>query len=141
MDFAALIEEARADLSAFDAARYPDRFAAFEARAGACFEALAGRDAKTEAQALLDALEARRAALPRREQKQALTEQKRVLALFLSPAARRYGGEAEAFIRCLAEQWNARCPREPFTPGDYDAIMQGFEASFLGIPLRGFKRR
>ena len=141
MDIAARILAARADLAQFDYDHYPACFAAFEADCRPFFAALDPAGAEDAAAALLRELEQRCAALSRREQKASLEQEKQVLALFLSPAAARHGEAAAAFARALREQWLALHPREPYQLGDYEAILRGFDANLLGLPLRKSKRR
>ena len=141
MDFCALIDQARAALEPFDYDRYTERFPLYERQAAPFFAALDPAAAEQEAAALIEKLEQRRKALPRRQQRQAAEEEKRALALYLSPAARRHSPQAEAFAECLCRQWNARYPRNRFLPGDYDRILEGFDANLLGLPLRRSKKR
>ena len=77
----------------------------------------------------------------RAEKKAAEQEDKLVLAYFLAPAARRCGGPALHFAAILSRKWNARYPRNPFYPGDFDVILKGFDANLLGLPLRKSKKR
>ncbi|MBR1456668.1 MAG: hypothetical protein IJ594_05865 [Oscillospiraceae bacterium] len=141
MSFADLIASSRGYLSRFDYDNYPPCFSAFEADGASLFAALEGADPEQAAAVLIDELERRRGELPRRAQKQQAEEEKRVLALFLSPAALRYGGAAADFAGALSRQWNARYPRNTFLPGDYDVIMKGFDSNLLGLPLRKSKKR
>ena len=141
MDIAARILAARTDLRQFDYDHYPACFAAFEADCRDYFGALELSGAEAAAAGVLRDLEERRAALPRREQKASLEQERQVLALFLSPAAARYGEAAAAFSRALREQWLGLHPRLPYQLGDFDAILRGFDANLLGLPLRKSKRR
>lgn len=141
MTFAQQISAAREYLSRFDYDNYPLCFQTFEADCAPLFDALADADPEQAAQALLRDLEERRAALPRREQKSAAEEEKRVLALFLSPAALRHGEAASAFAEALCRLWNARYPRNTFLTGSYETLMKGFDSNLLGLPLRKSRRR
>lgn len=140
MHFTALIRSSREYLSCFDYDHYPECFQRFEDACAPLFAQLSESMLSDEAAAVIDALEADRAALSRRQQKDAAFLDKQVLALFLSPAAARFGGEAEAFARELCRQWNDRYPRNTYLPGYYDDIMKGFDATLLGIPLRKSKK-
>ena len=139
MDFYKLIDSFRPELAHFTAHDYPPSFQRFEVAAAPLFDVLA--DPEAEAGALMAALEATLSSLSRREQKQLLTQIKMVLVLYLCPAADRRGGSAMDYIRAVHALWSAQYPRYPFTPGSFDDIMQGFEATFLGIPLKNFTRR
>lgn len=139
MDLIELVDRAQAALAQFNAAEYADAFTRFEQDSAPLFDALA--DPGAEAQALLDALHARRQALGNREQKKALDREKLALSLYLSPAAERQGENAALFSEQLNRLWNAQYPKYRYTPGNFDAILSGFGASFLGIPLNNFVRR
>ena len=128
MDLIELIDRAQEALAQFNAAEYADAFIRFEKDSAPLFDALA--DPASEAQALLDRLEIRRQAL-----------EKRALALYLSPAAERRGGGAVLFSEHLNRLWNERYPKSSYKPGNFDTIMSGFDASFLGIPLKNYVRR
>ena len=139
MDLIELIDRAQEALAQFNAAEYADAFIRFEQDSAPLFDALA--DPASEAQALLDRLEIRGQALEKREQKKALDREKRALALYLSPAAERRGGGAVLFSEHLNRLWNERYPKSSYKPGNFDTIMSGFDASFLGIPLKNYVRR
>ena len=100
-----------------------------------------GSDPEAAAAQLIDTLERRRAELSRRAQKTAAEEEKRVLALFLAPAAERMGSVAADFVQVLCRQWNTRYPRNTFLAGNYETIMKGFDANLLGLPLRKSSKR
>ena len=136
MNFAELITAARSFLPNFDYDRYPACFRQFEADAAPLFDALRGAEPEQTAASLIETLEKNRAAMRPRERKNAAEEEKRVLALFLAPAALRRGGDAAAFAEALMHSWNARYPRNTFLISGYDAIMKGFDANLLGLPLR-----
>lgn len=142
MDLAELIISSKRYLSCFDYDRYPSCFQAFAAECGAFFETLEDSGTAQAASALICELERRRAALSRREQKRAAEEEKRVMALFLAPAAARHSECARSFAEALMREWNARYPRNTFMLGDYETILKGFDANLLGLPLRktGAKR-
>ena len=135
------LRSARAYLACFDYDHYPACFAAFERSCAPDFAALTEENAAAEAEAIIASLSADWEALPRRERKDAAFRDKQVLALFLSPAAARSGGQAEAFSRLLRERWTARFPRNGYLPGDYETILKGFDANLLGLPLRKSKQR
>lgn len=139
MDWIMFMEQAQDALERFNAAEYAVVFQQLEKESVPLFDALDEPD--TEAQTLLDTLDARRQALGRREQKRALDREKLALALFLSPAAERRGGNAIQFSQQLNRLWNERHPKNSYKPGNFEAIMSGFQASFLGIPLNNFVRR
>ena len=139
MDWIMFMEQAQEALERFNAAEYAVVFQQLEKESVPLFDALDEPD--TEAQTLLDTLDARRQALGRREQKRALDREKLALALFLSPAAERRGGNAIQFSQQLNRLWNERHPKNSYKPGSFEAIMSGFQASFLGIPLNNFVRR
>jgi hypothetical protein len=135
MDFPELIAQTRPALAQFDAVHYPAAFSAFEAQAAPLWVS-AEAAPQEAAQALLSALEARRAALPRRKRRRAALEDKQVLALFLAPAALRQGGGESPFARELQRQWAARYPRDLFFLGSYEELMEGFDAFFFGFPRK-----
>ena len=139
MDLIELVDLAQEALGQFNALEYADAFSRFEMAGAPLFDALA--DPAAEAQGLLEKLDARRLVLKRREQKRALDLEKRALALYLSPAAERRGGNAALFSEQLNRLWNERYPKNSYKPGSFDTIMSGFAASFLGIPLNNFVRR
>lgn len=141
MDLAELISTSRSYLACFDYDHYPACFQAFEEDCAPLLDALEGTDPGSAAAQLIDTLERRRAALPRRVQKTAAEEEKRVLALFLAPAAERLGEAAADFVQVLCRQWNVRYPRNTFMAGNYETIMKGFDANLLGLPLRKSKQR
>lgn len=139
MDWITFVDRAQDALEQFNAAEYAAAFQRLEEESAALFDALETPGA--EAQTLLDTLEVRRQALGRREQKIALDREKLALALYLSPAAERRGGNAVLFSEQLNRLWNERHPKNSYKPGNFEAIMSGFQASFLGIPLNNFVRR
>ena len=141
MDLTERIVLSREYLSCFDYDHYPSCFQAFEAECGPFFETLEAAGPKQAAAGLLEELERRRSALPGREQKRAAEEEKRVLALFLSPAAARWGGLAVTFAEELNRKWNACYPRNTYLVSTYEAIMKGFDSNLLGLPLRKSKRK
>lgn len=136
MTFAELIEGGRKYLGAFDYDHYPDCFVRFEADAGPLFDGLTAENSRELAEALVEALALCRSALPRRAQKDAAYEQKRVLCLFLSPAARRHSEAALAFAEQVRTLWCREQPRNGYLVGTYEQIMQGFDVNFLGMTLR-----
>ena len=139
LDLAGLITDARIFLERFDYDDYPADLTAFEEKARPFFEALAGRDPEEAALELIDALKEGHAGLKKRKAAEAARQEKSVLALYLGPAARRFGKDALPFMEALQQKWNALYPRNSFIPGDYDAIMKGFDATLLGIKLRKSK--
>ena len=141
MDLADLISRTRGELSVFDYDHYPDSFARFERAAADFFGDLGEDDCDAAAEALIAGLEDGWSRLSRKERKTAEQEDKQVLAYFLAPAARRCGGPAVSFAEILSRKWNARYPRNPFYPGDFDVILKGFDANLLGLPLRKSKKR
>jgi hypothetical protein len=140
MELTDLILTARADLSRFDYDNYPLCFARFRRAAAPLLTAL-GRAPEESAAALLDELAQRREALPRRARAETARQDKQVLALFLTPAARQCGPEAMAFAAALRDLWNRTYPRNPYAAGTYESIMKGFDAHLLGLPLRKSRRR
>ena len=139
MNFCDLIESFREELPRFNAHDYPLSFTRFEESASPLFDALA--HPVEEARSLEEECERRSAALPRKAQKEALQQVKMVLTLYLVPAALRRGRNAAAFAQELNRVWNARFPRNSFRLGSYEDIMRGFDATFLGIPLKNYSRR
>ncbi len=141
MTFPELLDAAQPYLSCFDYDHYPANFAAFEALAAPFFDALEGADGDAQIEELLALAERRWAALPRlRRGAQAKTD-KSVLALFFTPAARRHSEGARRFAERLCERWNTRFPRSRYLPGDYDALVKGFDTDFFGVTLRNSKKR
>lgn len=136
MSFADLIVRTRDDLERFDYDHYPPSFSAFEQAAAPLFAALEAGGVEAAAAGLLEEMELRREGLSRRRRQKALDQDKQVLAIFLTPAARRAGETAERFAESLCAQWNLRYPRCRYLPGDYETIMKGFDVNFLGILLR-----
>ena len=138
MNFSELITSSIKYLSPFDRKHYPDNFQSFEEDAAPFFDDLAGKDPVLVVQQGIDELESRRMALPRSARKETSDAEKRVLALFLAPAARKRKDDAavQAFLEELHRQWNARYPRNIFHPGDYDTIANGFNSTILGFPVR-----
>lgn len=139
MELCDLILETMPALPSFSYSGYPPAFAAFEQEAVPLFAALRAEEAKAQAAALIAALETARSPLGRREARERAKKEKQVLALFLAPAARRHGEAAQRFAEELSRQWNARYPRNHFYPGSFEAIMKGFDANLLGLPLRKSK--
>lgn len=141
MNFQDLIITSRVYLSSFDSDHYPENFRRFEEAAGPLFDALDGKDPALEAKQLIDELEKNRGTLPRSVSREVADMDKRILALFLAPAANRRENDeaAQAFLKSLNSQWNARYPRNTFLCGDYDIIMQGFDSTLFGLPLRKSK--
>ena len=140
MDFADLIVASRAYLDRFNYDEYPVCFAEFSAAAEPLFGALSALESARSADRLLDKLDRLHDALPARERKKAANQDKQVLALFLSPAAIRKGGEAAEFAQLLCERWNTRHPHDRYYLGEYETILKGFDANLLGLPLRKSKR-
>lgn len=140
MTFAELIADSRSDLEIFNYDDYPVCFAAFSQRAQPLFDAL-GPDPSRAAETLTDTLSEVWAALPRRERRETAQQDKQVVALFLYPAAIRHSETAAAFARALQTIWNRRFPRNKFLPGEFDAIMKGFDANLLGLPLRKSRKK
>ena len=136
MDISPLIAECLPRLDAFSYSGYPPAFSAFEQEAAPFFAALDGENAQAEAEALIAALEAGRQRLGRRGARARAEREKQVLALFLAPAAKRFGGPAELFAAQLSRLWNERYPRNRFFPGSFETILKGFDANLLGLPLR-----
>ena len=141
MDLAELIISSKNYLSCFDYDHYPPCFEEFEASAAELFNGLSEATLDQEVEALLQELEQRRSALSRREQKKALFADRQVLSLFFTPAARRRGGSAAEFAERLCLRWKQRYPREQYYPGDFETILNGFDANLLGLPLRKSKQR
>ena len=139
MNFCDLIESFREELPRFNAHDYPLSFTRFEESASPLFDAIT--QPAEEALRLEEECERRCAALSRRAQKETLQQLKMVLTLYLVPAALRRGGNAAAFAQELNRVWNARFPRNSFRLGSYEDIMRGFDATFLGIPLKNYSRR
>ena len=139
MEFVELISAARSYLTRFDETHYPACFQAFAADCAPLFAAVEDMDPEAAAAGLIDALEKGRAQLPRRAKKRAFEEERRVLALFLAPAASLRGGAAMAFADTLCRQWNDRYPKSPFFTGTYEAIMKGFAPTTMGIPVQSFR--
>ncbi len=134
-----LVIASREYLSSFDYDHYPENFRHFEAAAAPLYATLSGTDHDAEAARFMEELEQQRESLPRSVRKETADMDKRVIALFLAPAARRYGGAADAFVQVLQQKWNARYPRNTFLAGDYEVIMKGFDSNLLGLPLRKSK--
>lgn len=141
MDLAGIISGSREYLSVFDYDHYPENFEAFGKSCSAFFDGLEDKDLSSEADALADELEKGKADLSRREAKTAAEEEKRVLALFFTPAALKRGGRAEEFANVLCDTWNRRYPKNAYKVGDYDTILKGFDSDFLGIKMRKSSRR
>lgn len=141
MTFAEWIAAAHPYLERFDYDRYPACFDAFEQELAACLAPFAGQDPAQSVPVILAQFESRWATLTRKAQREEQEKDKRVLALFFTPAAVRRGGEAEALAEALCCGWIARYPRNPYTVGDFDTIMKGFDANLLGLPLRKSRQR
>ena len=134
MELAALIDESRALLDRFDAEHYPASFARFQEQAAPLLAALTAEDPGSCAEALLDALEQRRAAGPRLLRGRRLFAQRQVLALYFTPAALAAG--AGALSQQVCERWNARYPRDAYAEAGFEQLCAGFApTSSLGIPL------
>ena len=126
-------------LELFSYSGYPPAFASFEQEAASFFASLKPEQTEQQAQALIQELENRRSLLGRNEAKKRAEQEKKVLALFLAPAAKRQGETASLFAEELSRLWNARYPRNRFYTGSYETIMKGFDANLLGLPLRKSK--
>lgn len=140
MDFVTMIASAHPYLDRFDYDHYPDCFAEFEEACARWFAQHGALDAENDTERILKQFEARWAALPRRERREAAYRDKQVLALFFSPAAARLSEEAGTFSEALREKWNTRFPRNTFLPGRFEEILKGFDANLLGLPLRKSKK-
>lgn len=136
MDLTKLIIDSRGFLSAFDYDHYPENFEAFFESCRPFFEGLTDKDLQAEANALADSLERAREDLPRRQRQDAADEDKRVIALFLTPAALRFEGDAKTFADILCGIWNDRYHGNTYKITDYETILKGFDKNFLGITLR-----
>ena len=141
MDLSEQITAAHAYLEQFDYDHYPDCFAAFETQCAPFFALLEGREPHEAAAELIGKLEKKYEALPRRDRKEALYQDRQVLALFLSPAAARSTERAAAFADALREQWNRKYPRTQYLGGSFEQILKGFDANLLGLPLRKSAKR
>ena len=140
MNFAELISASRVFLERFDYDDYPDDLASFEEKAAPLFAELAFRDPEDAARELIRHLEKGREELSWKKASDARREEKTVMALYLGPAARRFGAEAVPFVEALQQQWNALYPRNTFIPGEYETIMKGFDSTLIGIKLRKSKK-
>lgn len=78
--------------------------------------------------------------LSRREQKKEVDEIKQVLALFAVPALLKADDNFCKYANELNSTWNSKFPKNHFIVGTYDAIMKGFDANLLGLPLRKSNR-
>lgn len=141
MDIIRIIRNAHAYLDQFDYDHYPACFAAFSESAAGFFDALRPGELSARADALIDALEQGREALPRREKRDAAIRDKQVLALLLTPAALQRGGTAAEFAELLRQRWNERFPRNIYLAGSYEKILAGFDSNLLGLPLRKSRQR
>ena len=141
MNLAQQIRDAHAYLELFDYDNYPGCFEAFSRSCEPFFAQLREEALSAEVEALMDELEQSWKTLPRRAARDAALQDKRVLALLLTPVALAQGGPVAAFAQLLQERWNARFPRNLYYPGTYDKIMAGFDANLLGLPLRKSKKR
>lgn len=139
MELCDLILETLPALASFSYSGYPPTFAAFEREVTPFFDSLREHEAESRAAALITELEKTRSSLGRREAKERAGKEKQVLALFLAPAAQRYGEAAQSFAEALSRLWNARYPRNRFYPGSFETILKGFDANLLGLPLRKSK--
>lgn len=85
--------------------------------------------------ALLDALDAQYAAVPRDLRRRELRERdKELLAFYLVPAVRELALSISGdFVRLLPELWCARFPGSEFHPGEYRAILEGFSRQGRGL--------
>ncbi|MBR3367110.1 MAG: hypothetical protein IKG66_04875 [Lachnospiraceae bacterium] len=142
-DFKTLIRSAHPYLDCFDYDHYPSCFQTFASDLVPVLEACrAGTGSGADpVETVLDALAKEYKDLPRKERIEISSRDKRVLALFLTPAALQAGGEAEDFARRLCEGWKARFPRDPYYIGTYETILKGFDANLLGLPLRKSRMR
>ena len=136
MDISSLILAYLPRLAEFSFSGYPPAFSDFEREAAPFFASLHETDAEQRAEQLIEELEAGRKSLSRRESTARAEREKNVMALFLAPAAMRFGSPAAAFAEELSRLWNTRYPRNRFYPGSYETIMKGFDANLLGLPLR-----
>ena len=135
MKLADLIFDTRSALSNFDYDHYPRAFAAFSAELERCFSPDPDPDE------LLDALDAKRASIGRRESRAFLLQDRQVMALFFAPACRKLGGAFQEYSELLNVLWAERYPKYRYLLGSYEAIMKGFDANLLGLPLRKSLRR
>ncbi|MCR5090379.1 MAG: hypothetical protein K6C08_12825 [Oscillospiraceae bacterium] len=136
MNFVELIRSSRPYLEVFDYDHYPRCFAAFEEKAVPLLKQLTDGRPEETACTLLDSLEKERGEDSKREQREALNQDRQVLALFFTPAAGKCGEKEAAFAEVLCSLWNRRYPRNPYYIGTYENIMKGFDANLLGLPLR-----
>ncbi len=137
MELAKLILTSRKYLYEFDYDHYPENFEVFEREVGPFFDEAESQSAKE----VSDAIDSEVLALPKREQKKASEEAKRVLALFFTPAALKRGGSAEEFAKDLCSTWNESHRKNTYNVGNYDTILSGFDSNILGITLRKSDRR
>lgn len=141
MTFFELIENARAYLAVFDYDNYPVCFQRFEGDAKPLFDGLGEENSRSLAAALVEELAQRQAALSWGAKRRLADEHKRVLSLFLTPAAQRHSKGALAFAEQVRTLWGERYPRNGYLLGTYEQIMKGFDANLLGLPLRKSKKR
>ena len=143
MNFTELIASSHEYLSRFEYDFYPDCFREFQEKAAPFFDSLSEDNKEAFADTCLRDLEERCAGLSRRAAKDTAFRDKQVLALFFSPAAEKHSEKAFHFSALLRERWNRSHPGNTYLPGNYDAILKGFEANLLGLPLRKsrFNRR
>lgn len=139
MELAELIVIGRDGLSRFNYDDYPLCFAEFERKLLLLPELIG--DEAAAADALMDELERRREGLSRQQRREAEQQDKQVLALFFTPAALRQDERIKSFALTLCDRWNRRYPRNKYLAGEYEAIMKGFDANLLGLPLRKSKKR
>ncbi|MBQ1478133.1 MAG: hypothetical protein IIZ33_08295 [Erysipelotrichaceae bacterium] len=140
MDLYELIEDSRSLLSRFDYDHYPEDFQEFSKKCVPFFGSLEEEEGES-AEDVLSSFEAHYSELSRGDRREAVYQDKQVLALYFSPAARAYGGAAEEFAKELQKIWNETYPKENYELGDYEAILKGFDANLLGVPLRKSKKR
>ena len=139
--FAERIAASGGYLLKFNGNEYPACFREFEEMCAPYFSALEPGGPAGAAEDLVAALAAQLEALPKRERKAAAERLQRLLALYVTPAAARHSELAGAFAVELQERWNRSFPKNRFLCGDYEKIMEGFNATFLGIPLKDYRRR
>ncbi len=143
-DLKQLIRSAHPYLEQFDYDHYPEQFASFEASLMLLLREAQDEhaaDTAAAAQEVVDAFSEDYSRLPWWQRGVTSSRDKRVLALFLTPAALRAGGYAADLAEQLRGCWNRRYPREPYLAGEYETIMKGFDANLLGLPLRKSSKR
>lgn len=132
MDFAKLILDSRKYLYEFDYDHYPENFEQFGKDVQSFMETVETANPEQISEAIDKELQE----LPKKEQKKASEEAKRVLALFFTPTALMIGGSAEEFATALNTTWNNNHRKNTYSMGTYDTILSGFDSSILGITLR-----